>query len=79
MTPSIKNVSVTEFKGFLTRHRLKLIRISGGHEIWSGNKLTRPVVFQTHIDPVPLFIVKTNLRTMGLTMKDLRDYLQTKS
>ena len=31
MAPSIKNVSVSEFKRFLTRHGLKLIRISGGH------------------------------------------------
>jgi hypothetical protein len=77
MTPSIKNVSIKDFKDFLSHHDLKQIRIEGGHEIWCGNKLTRPVVFQTHIDPIPLFIIKSNLRTMGLTLTDLRNYLES--
>ena len=79
MAPSIKNVSVNEFRSFLIHYGLKQIRISGGHEIWSGKELTRPVVFQTHIEPIPFFILKNNLRTMGLTLKDLRDYLQARS
>ena len=58
MTPSIRNVSVNDFKRFLLHHGLKQIRINDGHEIWCGKELTRPVVFQTHKDPVPLFIIK---------------------
>jgi len=77
MAPSIKNVSIKNFKSFLLHYGLKQIRIEGGHEIWSGKELTRPVVFQTHIDPVPLFIIKSNLRTMGLTLKDLRKFLDS--
>lgn len=79
MTPSIKNVSISEFKRFLTHHGLKQIRISNGHEIWSGRELTRPVIFQTHIDPIPLFIIKNNLRTMGMTLGDLREYLNSQN
>jgi hypothetical protein len=33
------------------------------------------VTFQTHVDPFPIFVIKTNLRTMGLTLTDLRNYL----
>jgi hypothetical protein len=79
MTPSIKNVSVKDFKCFLSHHGLKQIRISSGHEIWCGKELTRPVVFQTHKDPIPLFIIKSNLRTMGLTLTDLHDYLNSQN
>lgn len=79
MTPSIKNVSVEDYKSFLSHHGLKNIRTSKGHEVWCGAKLTRPVIFQTHIDPIPLFIIKSNLRTMGLTLNDLRDYLNSKN
>jgi len=75
MTPSIKNVSIQDFKSFLSHHDLKRIRINKGHEIWCGKELTRPVVFQTHKDPIPLFIIKSNLRTMGLTLNDLRNFL----
>ena len=41
-----------------------------------GKDSLRPVVFQNHIDPIPLFIIKNNLRTMNLTLKDLRNYLE---
>jgi hypothetical protein len=77
MTSSIKNVSVNDFKRFLSHQGLKRIRITSGHEVWCGKELTRPVVFQTHKDPIPLFVIKSNLRTMGLTLTDLRDYLNS--
>lgn len=75
MAPSIKNVSLQEFRNFLINKGLKLIRTSDGHEVWSGKDLTRPVIIQTHVDPIPLFIIKSNLRTMGLTLTDLRNFL----
>ena len=79
MTPSIKNISIKDFKCFLLHQGLKQIRISSGHEVWCGKDLTRPVIIQTHIDPIPLFIVKSNLRTMGLTIATLRTFLASKN
>jgi hypothetical protein len=77
MTPSIKNVSIVDFRAFLTHQGLKYIGTKDGHEKWSRKDLLRPVVFQTHIDPIPLFIIKNNLRTMGLTLTDLRSFFNT--
>lgn len=79
MTGSIKNISLETFRGFLKHNGLNLIRSSGGHEIWAGKKLTRPVILQSHIDPMPLFIIKNNLRTMRLTLNDLRIFLKSKN
>jgi hypothetical protein len=79
MTGSIKNVPLETFRSFLVYKGLKHIRTSNGHEIWFGKNLTRPVTIQTHIDPIPLFIIKSNLRTMGLTLNDFRDYLQSRN
>lgn len=75
MTVRLQNISVVQFKTFIQHHGLKHIRTSSGHEIWSRPDLRRPVTFQTHIDPIPLFIIKNNLRTMGLTTKELREFL----
>ena len=47
-----------------------------GHEKWNKEGMLRPVVFQTHIDPIPEFIVHNNLRNMGLTASDLRAWLK---
>jgi hypothetical protein len=78
MARKLQNISIREFKSFLSFHGLKHIRTSGGHEIWSRKDLLRPVVFQTHIDPIPIFIIKNNIRNMNLTVKDLRVYLNNK-
>jgi len=77
MTEAIKNIPLEVFRGFLRHHGFNHIRTKGGHEVWSGGKdFTRPVILQSHIDPVPLYVIKNNLRTMGLTLTDLRDCIR---
>jgi predicted RNA binding protein YcfA (HicA-like mRNA interferase family) len=72
-----KNLPLKTFRKFLEHHGMSCIRTKGGHEVWSKKNLNRPIVLQTHIDPVPIFIVKNNLRTMGLTIKDLETFLMS--
>jgi hypothetical protein len=74
----LKNTPLKTFRDFLIHCGLNHIRTSGGHEIWSAKGLTRPVVLQTHIDPVPEFIIKNNLRTIGKTENDLLEFLNRK-
>jgi predicted RNA binding protein YcfA (HicA-like mRNA interferase family) len=75
MSKSGRNVPLKSFRGYLEWKGLKKIRTKGGHEVWSKNDLLRPIVIQSHIDPVPLFVVKTNLKTLGVTIKDYEAYL----
>jgi len=75
MSNTLKNISLNDFRRFLKHHGLKKIRTTGEHEIWYRKDLTRPVIIQTHVDPVPMFIIKNNLRTLGLTTNDLLKYL----
>jgi hypothetical protein len=51
------NVKLKDLRRFLDLQGAKIIRTSGGHEIWSHKSLPRPIPIQTHIDPVPEFIV----------------------
>jgi len=39
----------------------------GGHEKWSKSSLERPITIQTHVDPIPEFIVKQVLRHLNLS------------
>ena len=71
----ISNISPESFRGFITSQGLKCIRITGGHEVWSKSGMKRPVIFQTHINPIPEFIIKNNLRNLNKTRKDLEDFL----
>jgi predicted RNA binding protein YcfA (HicA-like mRNA interferase family) len=72
---SLDNIPLRRFRGFLESRGLKVIRTTGGHEVWSRADLGRPVVLQTHIDPVPGFIVRTNLKTIGASKQELLDFL----
>jgi hypothetical protein len=68
---NLKNISLQLFRAYLKSKGLKIIRTKGGHEIWGGKQLKRPIVLQTHIDPIPEFIIRNNLRTLGTTPSDL--------
>lgn len=69
-TYKLSNIPLDEFRDFLLKVGCKKISTEGGHEKWSRKDLTRPIILQTHIDPIPEFIVKNALRNLGLTKKD---------
>ncbi len=79
MNYSIKNKPLKFFRQFLKENGLKIIRTNGGHEIWGGKKLLRPIVLQTHVDPIPEFIIKNNLRNMGISYNEFKAYCDKKN
>lgn len=74
----LSNIKLSEFRRFLESKGLKPIRDKGGHEVWSERGLLRPIVLQSHIDPIPQFIIKSNLKTMGIPDQELIDFLKKK-
>ncbi|MBQ6769661.1 MAG: type II toxin-antitoxin system HicA family toxin [Bacteroidales bacterium] len=76
-TYRIGNISIEDFRLSLADKGCKKVESGNtGHEKWSKEGLLRPVVFQTHIDPIPEFIIRNNLRNLGLTGNDLRAWLK---
>ena len=67
---TLRNISLRDYRTFLERIGCQCNRHKGGHEHWTRKDLNRPVTFQTHIDPIPEFIIKNGLRTLGLTKED---------
>jgi len=70
----LKNIPLRLFRDYLTFKGLRVQRTKGGHEIWGGPLLKRPIVLQTHIDPVPEFIIRNSLRTLGENPEDFIDF-----
>lgn len=64
------NVSVIELRKILKAYGLRKIRTNGGHEIWAKDGLSRPVTFQTHIEPVPEFIIQQIISILNTTKKE---------
>ena len=71
----LRNVSLADYRLFLSKAGCKKIRTNGGHEVWAKAGCTRPIVVQSHESPVPEFIIKNGLRTLGLSKQDFFDIL----
>jgi hypothetical protein len=76
MSQSLKNISLRTFRKYLEWKGLKLQRTTGGHELWAGKPVKRPICLQTHIDPIPEFIIKQALRTLSADRDDFLDFLK---
>ena len=80
LTHKLSNITVLEFKRFLKQQGLRKIKTSkgrGGHGKWAKEAMQRPITIQTHIDPVPEFIVKQVLRTLDMSRKDFFKLLKS--
>lgn len=76
MTARLSNISIKTLRDYLQRKGLKCYRINSGHEIWGCAGLKRPIVFQTHVDPVPEFIILQILRTLNADKEDFMTFLK---
>jgi len=66
----LSNISLSKLRKFLKACGLNEITINkgrGGHEKWSKLGMDRPIMFQSHIDPVPEFIIQQILRHLNLS------------
>ena len=76
-TYRIGNISIEDFRHFLADKGCQKVDSGNtGHEKWAKAGILRPVVFQTRIDPIPEFIIRNNLRNLGLTSNDFRAWLR---
>lgn len=74
-TVKLSNISIAEFKEFLKdKGCTETVSGNDGHEKWTKEGSLRPIVFQSHIDPVPEFIILNNLRNIGMTRKDFSEW-----
>jgi hypothetical protein len=49
----------------------------GGHYQYARANLGRPLTLQTHVDPVPEFIILNHLRVLGNSKKEFLDTFYT--
>jgi hypothetical protein len=66
------------FESFLELAQCNDISAKGGHhQKWTRSDLNRPIIFQKTIDPVPEFIIKNNLRILGVSKKEFYEILES--
>ena len=72
----LNNISIAKFETFLDLAKCNYIKTNSGHVKYSRCDLNRPIIFQTHLKPIPEFIIKNNLRTLGYSTNDFFDILE---
>lgn len=77
MANSLRNIPLKTFRDYLKWKGCKHIRTSGGHEVWSRHDLFRPIIIQTHIDPIPEFIVRQILQNLNANSDDYIEFLKS--
>lgn len=65
-----------EYRAALARLGLSLVRSKGGHEAWIKVGMTRPAIFQSHVEPVPEFVVRNNLRNIEISTDEFLAVLE---
>lgn len=60
---------------FLEYLDCKHIRTTGGHYHYARKDLDRPLTLQSHIDPVPEFIIRNHLRILGISKNECLEIL----
>ena len=63
----LSNISLKEFRAVLTALGLHKMRTKGGHEAWIREGLRRPIIIQTHVDPVSELVVRKTINDLGIT------------
>ena len=77
-TQKLSNITLKQFRVFLKNSGCSFDRYNSGHETWNKKGLLRPITFQTHVEPVPEFIIKNALDNLSLTKKDFFTTLNKK-
>lgn len=67
--PRLTPIKRKKFDLFLRMIGCQLKRIKGDHLIYTRPGLKRPVVITTDTE-VPMFIIRTNLRTLNMSMEE---------
>ena len=75
-TYKASNIPLKTMIWFLEHQGLKQINIEGGHAKYTRSDLRRPITIQTHICPVPEFIVLQIFRHLSFTKKSFHQYVQ---
>lgn len=73
----LSNITLKEFRTFLTTVGLHKMRTRGGHEAWVRDGLRRPVIIQTHVDPVSELVVRKTLNDLGITREEFLETIKS--
>lgn len=74
---AIRPIEWRKFEKFVLDCGYEYKRQRGSHRVYKKADILRPVIVPVHNFDLPVTIILTNLRTMGITTEQYLDYLAT--
>lgn len=74
---NLRNITVSDLRRILRIYGCEFARTKGGHEAWKSDKVARPIIFQTHVTPVPEMVVRNLIRDLGTTKEEFLKIYET--
>lgn len=75
-TKKLKNLTLRDIRAFLILKGCVKDRTSGGHEAWRKSGLARPIIIQTHKNPVPEHVVRSIIKDLGVSREEFLETIQ---
>lgn len=69
----IKPITWKKFEKLLMQVDCVFVRQKGGHRIYNKTDLLRPTIVPAHSGDLPVFIIKNNLKTLGISEQEYLD------
>jgi len=73
---ALKPIKWQKFEKVLLQLGCEFVRQQGGHRIYRCPEIVRPVVVPAHPSPIPVFVIRNNLRLLGVKPKDYKEILK---
>ena len=75
-TKKLKNLTLRDIRAFLILKGCVKDRTRGGHEVWKKPGLARPIIIQTHEDPVPEHVVRSIIKDLRMPREEFLEKIQ---
>lgn len=73
---NLSDVTISEFRAIMVLLGLTKVRTKGGHEAWMKIGMTRPAIIQTHVNPIPEYVLRNDLRNIGISREEFLALLE---
>lgn len=73
---NLSNIPLDALRAFLLEKDYQFGFVHAGHELWVKEDMLRPVVLRVGFEPVPVFVVRSILRNMGVDGVELEAFVQ---
>ena len=72
---AIRPIRWQKFEKFILDCGCSFVRQKGSHRVYSKPEMLRPIIIPAHTFDIPVGVIRSNLRTLGVTQEEYLKYI----